>query len=628
MLSPLSENSERKPEKYVVFDIEVRDWTNFLCIGFYDGNRFLWWDSIRDFFEYLFSRNEDLILYAHFGGKFDFLFLFQYLYFETDYEVGDMLPRGSGILCFQVTHEGHTFSFRDSSAMLPFSLRHLCENFKVDHPKLEWDHEKTTGVTKELIEYLEHDCIGLYECIERYFSWPLIQRAGSSFTIAGQAMRVLRLFLKRPIASLSKDDDEFTRGAYFGGRTEIFKPLFSGDRGQTLTGYDVNSLYPTVMRLHDYPTSFSHYTRRYYGDRLGVYDAEVEVPEMYVPPLGTVLEIDGEKKFIFPTGRFRGRWTTWELEYAKSVGVKVLSTGRGILFNSGGKFFQPYVDSLYEIREKAEKNSVDSLIAKLLLNSCYGRFGLRRDRESIVFDDGQLGFKALLEIKKIDSDLIARLGTVETEIQTFTNVAVACFVTSASRIYMHKNCYTKSEKDLYYTDTDSIFTTATFDSSDKGLGALKREGETKKAACFLLPKTYIIQGEKDEFSYLDEKGKKVKTDRKIVMKGFDKKKIQHFGMEDFYTALEGDLRRLTAKSASGLARFKTSARKGGFISKVEAASRAIRSSYTKRQIVRLGRGEFDTVPLHIEDGQVMNHRTHEGDLRKPVQAQASLFPED
>ena len=631
---------ETKDETFAVADIESAGWVNFLVVGHTTRIKgdliFKTFTDMRQYFWWLFSEEQPVdVIYSHFGGKFDFLFFMRTVFYMEEFLIEDIIPRSSSLLCIKVTevgkskngkdHNGKKLSkkqiikreggtthyrkrsihFRDSSAMLPFSLRSLCKNFHVKHPKLDIDYEKITKVTPELIEYLEHDCKGLYEVIEKYYEWPLIKKAGTTFTMAGQAMRVFRTFLKKPIYSLSEGVDEFVRAAYFGGRTEIFKPLFMGSQKNLLSVWDVNSLYPTVMRENDFPTNFRYSTYKYNPKEMGFFDAEVDVPlDMYVPPLGTVLKVDGTNKFIFPVGRFSGRWSTVELEYARSLGVKIIKTGEGMVFSNGGPIFKEYVDELYKIREASESDSVDNVLAKLLLNSCYGRFGLRRDRESVILDHGQEGVTPLLEIATDEPNTFIRLVTEPKRLdKSFSNVAISAWVTSLARIHMHK-IYLKCEKNLYYTDTDSLFTRQKFAIS-KGLGALKHEYDCD-SACFLLPKTYIAHHSEKVFKsgLYDKKGDPVMTNKKIVMKGFDKKKIQHFEPLDFLEALEGDLRMLKVTNSPKFATFKSAIRKNKFVTMLDEQDRQIRSVYDKRTIYKTKDG-YDTKPLVIKNGEIV-----------------------
>lgn len=118
---------------------------------------------------------------------------------------------------------------------------------------------------------------------------------------------------------------------------------------------------------------------------------------------------------------------------------------------------------------------------------------------------------------------------------------------------MHKDLYIPSgKKHLYYTDTDSVFTTKKMRVGNK-LGQVKLEYECD-SACFLLPKTYINNGVKGE-----------KFTKKLTMKGFDKKKIKHFTLEDFTLALRGDLKNLHIYQAPKFATLKTALKRNAFL---------------------------------------------------------------
>lgn len=633
-LQPITSESG-KTSRFAVCDIEAHKWINFKVIGFYDGCKFQEFRCISEFFDFLVTEYSTEFaptkkgevkfkIFAHFGGKYDFNFLLKELALELDetWRIGDLIPRGSGILCFDAFYKNITVSFYDSSALLPFSLAKLTEAFDVPNKKGSIDFDKWDGkVTKELLEYLEDDCKGLYQVLERFYSWPLIKFAGPSVTMASQAMLVFRTFLKRELFPLSQSADTFVRRGYFGGRTEIFKPYFEQKpKKGPLRAYDANSLYPAVMVENSFPGNFEKFSYTYDGTKMGFFEAEVDVPkDMYVPPLGTIFDvptktdqyIKGKKvskettsaKFIFPTGRFSGIWSTIELEYAKSLGVKIISTGRGCYFQNEGPLFKEYIETLYEMRMEAKRkgDGVTDVLTKLLMNSTYGKFGIQLDRELLSIDEGQDDAIPDMEFSKGDKHF--RLVKMATKLNTFSNVAIAAWVTSLSRIKMHKY-YMECEGEIWYTDTDSLYTTKKFIDS-KDLGFLKWEGDNKRA-CFLLPKTYMLEGDKNAFDIIGADGKKQKSSTKIVMKGFDRKKIHNFTVDDFLTALEGDLKLMTAKQSSKFCTFKTAMRKGKFLAMMDEGQRSLKTKYDKRRIIKKPNGEYDTIPLHIENGKVVN----------------------
>lgn len=562
---------------FAVFDIEARNWTRYVVGGFYDGEQFRHFGKLDSFFQFL--KNNYSVpgkIFAHYGGQYDFLFLLRHAY-AKGYKVGTIIPRGSGILCFDVRIGSRSFSFYDSSALLSFSLKRLTDNFQVDVKKGEIDYDKIKVITPELLEYLKSDCIGLWQVLERFYSTEFIQEAGPAVTIASQAMRVMQNYLTKPLHSLSDEVDGFVRKGYFGGRTEIFRPVFEGNSWQQLHCYDVNSLYPTQMHREDFPNKFRKWTRSMGDSKLGFYEATVTVPKReYLPILGSVYK----KKLLFPVGTFRGVWSSLELRYAEEQGVTIEKIHKGAEFYNGGRVFKEFVESIYSIREHSNKDSVDNQVAKLILNSSYGKLAIRRKKENIIsisHEDEFYNYEPWRELKCGKKNIM--LVKKPTTLKTFSNVAMGAWVTAAGRIHMHR-IMKPIQNSIYYMDTDSIFTTKQLQSG-AGLGALKHEYSVNRA-CFLLPKTYLCEGDT----------------KKIVMKGFDSKKIKDFTFEDFYATLNGEMGLLKISGEKRFAKFKTASKMGKFLVMKEQGKKEIRSQYDKRTITRRGK-KWDTVPIEV-----------------------------
>lgn len=534
--------------------------------------------------------------------------------------------------------------FRDSIALLPFGLRKLAESFKVPCQKEEIDYvnmqkifdrkdyvpdlmTKTSSINKgqrryvvyykdkevtrynpkrhkhefmtyldkdtnilyhkiftkdDLLSYLEADCISLWQILHTFYQWPLVKQAGPTFTIASQAIKIWQLFLKDPIYKISENADEFIRRGYYGGRTEVFRPLYDATydtkknpagfekdtlkilkeqgKTKTLNYVDVNSLYPFAM-LNEFPIKLDcvHYNGKYYDkDKMGMWECLIEVPKkIKIPPLPVkhIFE-DGTEKLIFATGKLKGVWTTLEIEYAKSLGCKVLKIYEGITFVNGGHIFKEYIETLYSMRLEAKKikDGVTDLLCKLLMNSTYGKLGLNLEREQLEIDVGQLGVKLHSEVRDRESGKSVRLMSRPKFLETsFVNCAIPAYVTSHARIHMHKNVIRKAGYDhCYYMDTDSLFTTKELPTGEK-LGELKLE-YTTKSSVFLLPKSYIndkIEGESFE--------------KKITMKGFDRRKVKTLTFEDFRDTLRGETDRILVEQDSKFATLKTALRKGHFL---------------------------------------------------------------
>lgn len=607
-----------------VCDIEAHKWIDFKVIGSYDGTNFKSFLTLDDYFHFMVEDGQDKQVFAHFGGIYDFMFLLKNITLETslDLEVTSIIPRGSGVLCFDVVYtnryknkqekeivERVKLRFNDSSALLPFGLESLTKSFNVEHKKKKFNFETWDGsVTDELLGYLKDDCRGLYEVIHKFYDWPLIKYAGRGTTMASQALRVYRTFMTDDIPTLPKNIDNFTRKAYFGGRTEIFKPYFSSAK-ETLKTFDVNSLYPSVMIDRDYPTEFDERVFTYNPKKLGVWHVDVDVPEMYIPPLGSIVKVPSKyeyylkrgvkktkiyesDKFAFCTGKFSGYFTTPELEYARSLGVKIKKIHGGVTFKNGGKIFSRYIETLYKMRLKAQRDGdfVTDIMCKFLMNALYGRFGMNPVKEGLSFDSNVFS-DIYLELKGKNKTVPIYKGS--TVLNSFFNVAIPTYVTSYSRIAMHEH-YMKCGENIWYTDTDSLFTTHNFKDSNN-LGGLKLEYESKRA-CFLLPKTYAAEK-------ISDKGDDVI--KKVAMKGFDKKLAQKFTLDDFRHALEGELHVLRVNQPAKMARFKTALRKNDYLLMMNEHERGVKSTYDKRRIIKSG-GNYDSEPLHVRDGKVIN----------------------
>jgi len=573
-LAPKSEkNAPKRIERFAVFDIEAANWIDFLIAGYYDGEIYREFLSLDEFLEYLDddANNIPTDIFAHFGGIYDFLFILQGCFDGDLFRPSDFIPRGSGILCFTLTsrRSGRRIVFRDSGALLPFSLSKITESFGVAHKKQKLDVSNLTHVTDELAEYLSYDCIGLYESLKKFFASPLNYEAGHKTTMASQALQIFRGFITEQLPACPRYIDAFVRRGYAGGRTEIFRPLFEGP-GE-LHCYDVNSLYPAVMRENDFPTRFDEVSKELNLSRMGFTECDVEVPiDTYLPVLWQKDSKTG--RFIFPVGKLSGVWPNVELAYALKHGAKITSVKGAAYFSNGGKIFKNFVDTLYKIRQHS-KDEVQNIVAKLTMNSLYGRMGLNTDREGLELDYGQENVKPHFQIKTKKG--IIQFVKTETELSTFSNVAIAAYVTAYARIHMHK-LIRPIQSEVYYMDTDSVFTTRILDSS-KALGKLKHEYSVNKA-CFILPKSY-------------------RAGDKIALKGFDKRKAAKFSHEDFLAHMDGEMR-LKEYQAPKIARLKTALRNGKFLHMNKATTRQIRARYDKRELYKLD-GNWETKPLEV-----------------------------
>lgn len=595
-LKPLEKSKKDRVLKegsFAVFDIEANNWIKHVVNGYFDGNEFFWFKSIRKFIQFLDEHPcPPRHIFSHFGGGYDFLFIFDEVFRRDSATIENIIARGGNILFFDLflPSTGTRITFHDSSAIFPFGLARLTKEFNVKTKKGEIDYAKIKKITAELLEYLESDCRGLWECLDAYFKTPLVKRAGPAFTSASQAMRIFRCYLKKTIYSATRESDDFIRRGYFGGRVEIFKPYFKENKTKRLHVYDVNSLYPAVMRDNEFPIQEGDFCKRRKIGTMYMAEVTVQTPAgQYLPVLPIVCR--KRKKLIFPTGTFRGVYSSVELEYAESLGTRVLKVHRVLQLKNGGKIFKEFINELYKIRENTPKGSVLNYTAKVTMNSLYGRMALNLNKEELKIMGSIEDYENLDEYRRFTfGKREVKLLKGKKTLNSFSQVAIGAWVTSLARIKTHKMAL-KIKDQLFYMDTDSFFTTAKMETSDK-LGELKYEYSFKEWAG-ILPKTYA--GRYDQLI----KGKK----KKMVMKGFESKKLSQIPFNAFVDALHGDLSRLKIVTKPTHLKFRSALKKNKFLVLGKKQVKRIKSKYDKREIIPTRRKHvpWDSKPWELKE---------------------------
>jgi hypothetical protein len=175
-----------------------------------------------------------------------------------------------------------------------------------------------------------------------------------------------------------------------------------------------------------------------------------------------------------------GTWYGWVTSSEKDNALKF---GYQFEILKGYKFeteniFKNYVSELYNLRLEYEKGTPMNLIAKLLMNSLYGKFGMKDEMTRLEILDNTTE-----DDKSYNSELLDMYGTdiIDTvELDNYiiiirkytelfynekndifhgneTNIAIASAITAGARVHMS---YFKNNPlfNLYYSDTDSAVT--------------------------------------------------------------------------------------------------------------------------------------------------------------------------
>lgn len=304
-----------------------------------------------------------------------------------------------------------------------------------------------------------------------------------------------------PIHIPNRNEDEFIRSGYYGGHTDTYIPY-----GENLYYYDVNSLYPFVMKEFPMPGGKPVWHSNLVGKELddsvfGFIKAYVECPKTLKRPF--LPYRDKNNTIIFPTGKFIGVYYSEELKFARRLGYKVLPIN-GYLFEKMESPFKSFVSTLFESRVSARKEGNESLsyVYKTLMNSLYGRFGIN-PKSSLTEICDENRYKHLFrnnEIIYIDMlcnniYIVTYFSNTENTQMDLWNppknsaVQLAAAITASARIHMYPFI---SKDDCYYTDTDSVVLGHPLPKdviSSSVLGMFKLEDRIMKGY-FLAPKSY------------------------------------------------------------------------------------------------------------------------------------------
>ena len=260
---------------------------------------------------------------------------------------------------------------------------------------------------------------------------------------------------------LPEQVDKAIRRSYKGGFTYL-NPLYKEKEVGYGNIYDVNSLYPSVMYYEDMPIGNPEFFK-------GEYQYDPLYP-LYIVTLSFSFKL---KKGKIPTIQLKRNLHYLPTEYIETTNGDIETFTltnidlelflshydvEDLMYHSGWKFkatkglFCSYIDMYtnLKINSKKEGNGALYLIAKLMLNSLYGKFGLNpemRSKYPYLKEDGSIGYHL-----------------TDKQVRDSVYIPVATFITS----YARRKTITTSQKirdyslktygeDYYiYSDTDSI----------------------------------------------------------------------------------------------------------------------------------------------------------------------------
>lgn len=454
--------------------------------------------------------------------------------------------------------QGRIIEFRDSLKLLPFSVNKIGKDFKTKHQKLEMDYVgyRFSGceITAQEREYIANDVLVVKEALEY-----LHDQDFKKMTIASCCLHEYTEIFKKgwmqprkitdkiyehfyPDLSQVKLDksvygsdnvDEYVRKAYKGGWTYVVKgkeqKIYRG--GVTA---DVNSLYPSMMHSQSgnkYPIGLPKFWKGNY-----IPDQAQEDNKYYFIRIRTMFQIKHnmlpciqiKNSFFYGSREWLTTSDVWSnqdqkyyrylrkdgkivdtsvtltltqtdfdliLEHYDLINCEILD---GCYFDTDEtKMFDRYIDKYKKIKQ--ESKGAQRALAKLCLNSLYGKFATGKDSS--------------YKVSKIDENGVVIFDDVKQDKKKPVYIPVGAAITSYARNFTIRaaqaNYYGPDNPGFIYADTDSIHCDLAVDEL-KGIELDPAEFcKWKAESCwdagwFVRPKTYIEHITHEDLKQIDE----------------------------------------------------------------------------------------------------------------------------
>lgn len=380
------------------------------------------------------------------------------------------------------TYKSCRFEIRDSLKILPSTLDRLARDFDTEHKKLTGtvDYYRKAGnpITDTERRYLENDIIVLAELLEKVQKYNLTDY----LTIGSNCLHAYRRgrhdFDKLFPYFDDKLDNEL-RSAYMGGWCYL-NPDYEDKILSNVNGYvyDVNSLYPFVMKAFSYPFG---------NPRIITDDIENHMTGLYIIKFKAAFELK-ENGFPFLKSETMGaeymKESVFPIEltlcnvdfelFTENYYITDFEPIKLYKFRDAKRLFDDYINHWYNIKKNASSKS-ERAISKLFLNNLGGKFGTKRTGtiKNMEIRNNIIHFKS------------------ENSNKDGVYLPVAIFMTAYARRYIMEAARS-SGRNFVYCDTDSIHSVNPVALNvGEELGQFKVEKTFDKAR-YVHKKTYVL----------------------------------------------------------------------------------------------------------------------------------------
>ncbi len=531
-----------KVEKWVVADFETKTEKFYIENGYTEvwlyaisdmyGKIINYGFTIDEFMKYCKENLKGYVVYFH-NLKFDGSFILNWIInnkieykdkiFSKDNKCFNTLISEEGQY-YQITihfQAGITVIFQDSLKILPFPVAVIAKSFNLPMLKGCIDYDDYS-IDDEKLEYVFNDVKIVALALKE-----LKENGLQNMTTASCAYHNFSdsfPFMKSFFPTLDENFLIEYRQAYRGGRSQV-NPIYENVICHDVKRFDVNSMYPYIMHDMELP-----YGLPIKCSKMGTYKFELykinitfTLKEGHLP---TLLK----KNVMFGDGSYYINSEEMECLFISNIDFEILKRHYDISFlyiqeiwgfNTSTNIFKRYIDKWYAIKNTTTGGK--KIIAKLMLNSLYGKFGSNckgKSKIPYIDEDGVLAFK----------------NTEEQDMRKYY-LPMAIAITSYAHLVLDNAIVATGFDKFVYCDTDSVHTLGTLPQEmldNHILGKFKLEG-LEVTSKYVRQKTYVFtewNNKTCELEYnitcagMDEKTKRLALEKygddifKVFQRGF------------------------------------------------------------------------------------------------------------
>jgi DNA polymerase type B, organellar and viral len=385
--------------------------------------------SLQHFFlNFIDKKYHKFVLYAHNLSSFDGILILESLVYMCDNFGFKLEPliRDNKIISMKIgfgpklqNRHRYYIEFHDSILLLLSSLDKLGETFLKDNPEFKkiknnyliecllQDRERRSiefnKFIRELQIYCEMDSLCLANIIHIYSTIVYDEFKLNIHKYPTASSLSLAIYLTHHLKSndliplISGETYKDLKKAYHGGHTDVYR-LYSNE---PVHSYDYVSMYPTQMLNKSMPVGKIN---KFIGNPLLIGETLGSLSEqlafikcsVYVdksinrPVYQTLVNINGELRSVCATGTFHNQmvYVPELLKYEELTHglIKIIpeSIQMGYTFESK-IMFKDFIEHLFTLRKSVSKDHPLNQICKIIMNSLYGRMGLRQELTEYKF---------------------------------------------------------------------------------------------------------------------------------------------------------------------------------------------------------------------------------------------------